>query len=113
MYIGDKKIVSQDEGTVIYEDGSKNIFSPRVIEMLKSEESVDASEIQDKIQMLVCGELQTILLDYDLTYRETQTILQLLLNSINENKNQGIARKFGKKYFDDITFSDIDISLKS
>lgn len=110
MYIGENKILSEEGGVVKYEGGEKT-FAPRVLTALQTEEAFDNAELQDKIRTLVVGEIQQVFLDYDLSYSEIEAITGILGQSLSQNRGQGIAKMFGKKFYGDITMSDIHKSL--
>jgi hypothetical protein len=110
MYIGENKILSEKDG-VIQHEGGQNKFAPRVLASIQTEESLDNAELQNKIRTLVVGEIQQVFLDYDLSYGEIEAITSILGQSLSQNRGQGIAKMFGKKFYADITMSDIHKSL--
>lgn len=112
MFLWENKILSVTGGVVQLENESK-VLAPRVVELLQTEEALDNADLQDKIRMLVVGEIQQVFLDYSLPYSEIEATNALLAQSLSHNRWQALAGLFGKKYYWDITIRDIDGALKN
>lgn len=122
MFIGPKEVKVNIElidktpkGTnlleVEYVDGTKEVISKSMYDLLISETSYDLTTLRERRVYPVAKEVLSVLLEYGIKISELQFFSAILSNSIDHNRKEAIAKLFGKPE-DDVTTIDIDKLLR-
>lgn len=107
MYIGAKEIESIDWNTVKYTDGTDELLSKETIELLKTEEPSNSTEVRKKKYQPALIEILQVLHKYNAKIVDLWYILDMIQLSCMQNNNLAISKVFWVNDKDDITLEHI------
>ncbi len=120
-YIGERKIKGisgENEITVEYEDGKKEVFSKLMYDKIVSDQSCDATTLREKrIQPVVAAVLK-ILCEWGIKLNELPYMSAVLNESLKQNENEALKQLWLAwaptiNTVDDIDLVSIDRVLRS
>lgn len=98
MYLGDKKIQSQDGWKVILEDGNKFEFSDFFAKLLISEKKVDREEFLKNKNLACAYKVIQVFCDADLVTNEIVNIIWIANNILNDIRDAGLSHAFWENF---------------
>lgn len=93
---GEKFFPAVEPFSVEYMDGTKEIYSPFLIEYVISDEPCDVSELRDKRLQPIVKQVLTVIRDWGLKLNELSPLSILLNQSIDFNHAQALNFLWGK-----------------
>lgn len=101
VYVGDRVVSGEslfEDGyvEVLFSDNSKEVFGKEILEILKSDKSIDESALREEKIHFVAKEILTLLLKHNVKPSEFEFLTSVLQGSMNENIKRANDKLWGK-----------------
>ncbi len=109
--LDEKLFDNSDIVEIAYKDGSKEVMTKKMFEVIQTDEATDLTNLRHNRAMFVSKDILQILLQWGVVLDEVNYIQTLVNTSLNENFKEAEARLWGKSGTQ-ITLVDMDKILR-